>query len=106
MNQEFNIDAFVEEVLIWMDFEKIHSVMQHLDWKWAGYGNHVPTIHEVKEKYAKEIRRGYAYFIKSDAMNYTTGTGGFEVQFFRDSKEDKDIVCEVKFVVAGWDNYL
>lgn len=101
----FNIDAFAEEVLIWMEFEKIHSVMQHLNWCWK-FSDTPPTIQEIKQSCAKEIRRAYKSFMDSDHLNLSTGTGGWDVYLFRESFDNKDIGISVKFVVSEWNNYL
>lgn len=100
----FNIDAFVEEALIWMDFEKIHSVMQHLHWCWK-FSDTPPTIQDIKESCVKEIRRAYSSFLGSKHLNVTTGTGGWEVSLFF-IQDTKDIGISVKFVVTEWNNYL
>lgn len=104
-NRVFDIVSFIEEVLIWMDFEKIHSVMQHLNWCWK-FSDTPPTIQEIKESCAQEVRRAYYLMIANKNLSLTTATGGWEVSLSRKHTHDTDVSVSVKFVVSEWNNYL
>ena len=88
------LDAYViDEILDEFDFEKVHKVMEFLDWKWGGG---VPTIggmRKVARNLLKEAAEGEVVAI---------GTGGFQV---RKHVGDGTIYLTLEFVVTAWDNY-
>jgi len=76
----------VEEVIENFDFEKVHKIMEILDWRWAGAGSNelpaVPTVEKMKERVknmfkcmedqiAEECDEG------ADAWPKSVSTGGF-----------------------------
>ena len=86
-----NLDIAFERALLDLDFGKIKSIMDMLDWKWANI-NRVPETNEM----AKTIRELYSYCRKdireSDTLETLTSTGGFEVRVFSEG------VVEIYFI--------
>ena len=60
--------AMVEEILANFDFDKVHRVMQFLDWNWARLGE-VPTVEDLR----KEARR---LLVSLEGEPGVKGTGG------------------------------
>ncbi len=46
--QKVSIDQQIEAIVQYIDFDRIHGVMEHLNWRWAPK-NTVPSIDEIKE---------------------------------------------------------
>ena len=65
----------IQEILDNFDFDKVQSVMQHLNWTWSLGANTrgIPEIDDLK-KLAKELLED------ADANGYTIGSGGFEAK--------------------------
>jgi len=96
------LDRYIDEILDYFDFEKVHEVMLHLDWKWASiHGDpRVPTVDELKQEAEKLLREAWE--------NKTSlATGGFYVTYH---KEDVDSGyedgLELNFQIDGCAVYL
>lgn len=88
-----NITEKIDEVLDKFDFEKVHHVMEFLEWTWGGdEDSHIPDIPELRKtarkllKDASEIKKG----------RRCTSTGGFyaEAEYYR-----KQIYLRLYFAV-------
>ena len=72
----------VDEIILHFDFQKVHDVMEMLDWKWASWYDEAEDQHmnEVPSVYALRIR---AYQMLLDAVEKDCGaSGGFEVRTY------------------------
>lgn len=80
-----------KKILKNFDFEKVHEVMNHLNWVWYNEDERkVPTVKELKrtaKELIKEIKK-----LDVDVI----ATGGFEV------RKDKDSIT-LQFVLASSD---
>ena len=68
--------TMVQEILDDFDFEKVHSVMNFLNWQWANLG-HVPSVKDLE----KEARR---LLISLKGEPGIKGTGGLRVSLKQD----------------------
>ena len=72
----------VDEIILHFDFQKVHDVMEMLDWKWASWydENEDQHINEVPSVYALRTR---AHQMLLDAVEKNcVGSGGFEVRTY------------------------
>jgi len=91
------IRANFEEALLGFDFEKVHSVMEFLDWEWHGKdGRHVPSIVEMIRNLEDLLKSAISFM---DNGFSSVGTGGFMVEIF----EDNDV--EISFIIADSRSY-
>lgn len=75
--------AKIEDILKNFDFEKVHDVMEKLDWKWAMSRYGVPTIDEMKHE-AKRL-------LEASATEKTcVATGGFKAVYEADESNVPD----------------
>ena len=81
------IDYIIEH----FDFEKVHDVMEFLNWDWLGVG--VPSIHHLKV----EAERLMLKLISENCR--TIGSGGFEAL-----KRDNGDIC-LYFVVEELEGF-
>lgn len=111
----------VDHCLLYMDWSKIHAVMEALDWHWAywideewnEHHNETPSeygirfhVHEMIKSMEKWIRE------HPDADNYKSGTGGFEYEMCVCDPEDENdpddfdhrVRLIVRFVAEQYDN--
>ena len=82
------------------DFERVHSVMNYLNWTWAD-DNAVPDVLALRKhcrKYLQEVVRGA---LEHNGF-YITATGGFryEAKLY----EDGFLWLRMSFDIADWDN--
>jgi len=67
------------EVISQVQFDKIHTMMQAVDWKWYSLPEGgVPTIKEMFETVHSLFTHAYARYLKS-GIQEETSTGGFTV---------------------------
>jgi hypothetical protein len=78
----------IEEILDWFDFEKVHKVMESLDWKWFSIAS-VPQIPHLRQK-----ARSLLQHVANEEPDCTTATGGFV------ARHDKYGRLSLSFVVA------
>lgn len=84
----------INEVIDFFDFEKVHNVMEFLNWQWQGKG--VPEIYELKETARNLIIESINKTLET-LEDYSIGTGGFEVYSYLD--ETNEIQCKLAFVL-------
>lgn len=94
-----------QDCLEHVNFQKIHSVMQHLDWKWfVGDGVAVPSMSKLVLFAQKQLDNAIDGFLENDCDDYLCYSGGFKasVQGFADG------FCRVtlEFVVSDWDSEI
>ena len=88
-----------EEIIENFNWDKVHKVMQHLNWEW-GFNPKVPTLDEVKDK-ARELLKVCFDRCETDSK-YTTGTGGLEATVI---SENGLKTAELKFVLTEWETH-
>ena len=76
LKNQFNLN--LEELIEGYNFQKIHSVMNFLNWNW--YGKGIPSIENMKDC----IRELYNLAIQESNFDTTFGTGGFSLKLYKD----------------------
>jgi hypothetical protein len=95
------LEQHIEEVGDWFDFNKVHQVMLHLDWKWQ---NGVPEIVEMRQTVRKYMRELHAEYVNVKTCNVSMGSGGFDVRYVKGIYENKPFdTFYVAFNLASWD---
>ena len=88
------LDAYaIDNILDEFDFEKVHKVMEFLEWRWS---NAVPTIADMR-RLARNLLKECA---ESDML--AIATGGFQVH---KHVIDGTIYLTLEFVLTSWDNH-
>lgn len=82
------------------EFEKVHKVMNVLDWKWAKkIPTHIPSVSELKEEASRQLFEclEYSEIHKED---WSVSSGGFEAHSYY---EDGNIVdFSLKFIITEY----
>lgn len=94
-----------EDCITQINFEKIHSVMKHLDWKWfTGDDCSVPSIVELVLFAQKELNIAVQGFLENDCDDYMCHSGGFKASV----KGFADGFCRVtlEFILSDWDSEI
>ena len=88
----------IECIMRNFDFERVHKVMELLDWHWAFTSKGVPTVEEIKV----EARR-----ILIDACEEETNiaTGGFRAVYEADGTEDGEPYIGLEFIVEDCEGF-
>ena len=100
------VSKMIDDIIENFKFDKVQSVMEFLDWQWAGEG--VPTIESLKET-AKRLLRDAAELRLNDYGNehweqgIICGTGGFEARAWCNKDKTKIDALDLKFILADWD---
>lgn len=73
-NYASDIYEQIDSVLERFDFDKVHKVMQLLDWKWGG-----PFVPELKVPSPQEMKCAtYSLLLEARRLDCSTSSGGFE----------------------------
>lgn len=94
-----------EDCIVHIDFDKIHSVMQHLDWKWfTGDDVSVPSMSKIVLFAQKQLNTAVQGFLENDCNEYFASSGGFKASV----KGFSDGFCSVtlEFIVSDWDSEI
>ena len=81
--------------LVYYDFERVHKVMETLNWTWAS-SDGVPSVEELKEQAVDLLIKCFQQSEKNK-KDCLVATGGFEACSYY--KEDGEIDFELKFVI-------
>lgn len=91
--------AKVQDIMEDFDFQKVHDVMEQLDWKWAMSKNGVPTIDEMKHE-AKRL------LIDACVERTCVSTGGFRAVYEECSQGDPDPYIGLEFIVEDCEGFV
>jgi hypothetical protein len=91
-------EQIIEDILDEFDFDRVHKVMEFLDWGWTDGSRplEVPTIGQLRKR-ARTLLR--SLIGKEDNG---TATGGFWVT---KKTFDGEPFYRLQFVLSSWDNY-
>lgn len=94
----------LEEIISEFDFYKVRDVMLYLDWRWA-FINATPQISEMKDWVRQLSEPAFKFFKeKPSQKKYSTASGGFEIEMFRDFEGGEPTMIEIKFVLTSYGN--
>ena len=106
MRNFMNCNKTVEGVLQHFDFDKVHSVMKVLDWKWVSYDSYeneakVPSIQRLVLRASSLLQDAY-HGVQETSKRCVISCGGFTAEAER--YEDGEVLLTLSFVVTDW-NY-
>ena len=90
----------IDEIMDWFEFEKVHKVMEALDWTWATVGAIVPTIQDLRRSAREQLHWAYDGLEKHGGDNYFTGSGGFFASAHK--LPNGKVSLSLKFAVSEW----
>lgn len=82
------------------DFNRVHKVMECLDWHWATYnkGQTVPEVEDLK----KEAKR---LLIDAVTEKETIATGGFKATYEKGTEDDPEPYLSLEFIVEDCEGF-
>ena len=91
--------AKIQDIMEDFDFQKVHDVMEQLDWKWAMSKYGVPTIDEMKHE-AKRL------LIDACVERTCVATGGFRAVYEECSQGDPDPYIGLEFIIEECEGFV
>lgn len=88
----------IDNIMENFDFDKVHSVMDYLDWKWFGTKNGIPTIDEIEDE-AKRM------LIDAAFEETTISCGGFKVTYKPDDENPDDPFILLEFILTDCEGF-
>ena len=88
--------AVLEEMADY-DFERVHKVMEMLDWRWLDTtkpGYCVPDVFDLRKTVISLFFTCFNTYLKNN-KDCACGTGGFSCSLWKN--EDDKFECEIKF---------
>lgn len=89
----------IQDIMEDFDFQKVHGVMEKLDWKWAMSKYGVPTIEEMKTE-AKRL------LIDACVERTCVSTGGFRAVYEECSQGDPDPYIGLEFIIEDCEGFV
>jgi len=87
----------IEDIMRNFDFEKVHDVMQYLDWHWVKVG--VPTVEDIKAE-AKRLLVDACY------EKTTVACGGFRATYeATPGSEEGDEFIQLEFILTDAEGF-
>ena len=103
------VNKMIDDIIDNFDFKRVHSVMEHLNWQWAG--KDIPSIDNLKDT-ARYLLKGatfarlHEYKHEHWEQGIHHGSGGFEATAFCNESKSKIDALHLKFVLADWDEEI
>lgn len=96
-----SVADLVETVMDRFDFERVHTAMRFLDWKWAHPkdGLKVPNLSKIKETAQRLLNQVALAAMNAPEQEHVRATGGFWA-----SADGTGLW--LKFVLTDWDEWL
>ena len=93
--------AKIKDILKNFDFERVHSIMKMLDWKWAMVKNDngIPSVDELKAE-AKRL------LIAAATERTQVATGGFRAVYEADGACDDDPYIGLEFIAVECEGFV
>ena len=96
----------IHDVMENFEFDKIQSVMQHLDWRWAGDGYKVPSIEQLKrtayDLLVDAIEMAEKEMFEHDGIAYFSATGGLKAMVFKGENNRVNLI-RLEFIIEEWE---
>ena len=90
----------IQDILEDFNFQKVHDVMEQLDWKWAMTKYGVPTIDELKSE-AKRL------LIDACVEHTCVATGGFRAVYEAgETPDDPDTYIALEFIIEECEGFV
>lgn len=84
------------------DFDKVRSVMKHLEWEW--YGKGVPTVDDIRFAARERIESVIKVCLSEANPNeeYFSSSGGLKATAIKDDYGQITFL-QLEFILTGWD---
>ncbi len=97
----------IEYVIDKFNFERVHVVMQTLEWRWVNLPDYktlsVPNIIRLKTSARDLMSRAYSELMKqTDQNEYICGSGGLEAVCWADTENIGEFGFTLKFVLTEY----
>ena len=93
----------IDDIMENFDFERVHKVMDMLEWRWGSAKNGVPSVEELK----KEAKR---LLVTACSEKNHISTGGFKAVFEKSigwgCDNDDDPYVGLEFILEEWEGVL
>lgn len=89
----------IQDIMEDFNFQKVHDVMEQLDWKWAMSKYGVPTVEEMKAE-AKRL------LIDACVERTCVATGGFRAVYEDDEPGGTDPYIGLEFIVEECEGFV
>lgn len=92
----------IDNIMDCFDFNKVHDIMEHLNWTWATTRCEVPDIIDLKHCARKLLNDVVDQYINNrmygDDQSHVFGksTGGFKAELYYE-------ILELSFILESWD---
>lgn len=103
------VNKMIDDIMDEFDFNRVETVMEFMDWKWAGdEGLEYVTVDMLKKE-ARRLLRGAAdarlggYKNTHWGQGIIHGCGGFQATAFCDEDKTKIVALDLKFILTEWD---
>ena len=97
---EDEINSAVNEVMDLFDYERVHKVMEFLDWKWVGKG--VPEIYDLRVESRRLLEKVANKVIEEGEGYYFSATGGFKAEAWKN--DDGSLGLRLNFILEECEN--
>jgi hypothetical protein len=96
----------INEVLAHFDFEKVHTVMRTLNWKWFDTAD-IPTINDLKESAEQRMESAIEQALSPNNkehhdIGWISYSGGLKATVWK-TKKGKLARVQLEFIVSEWD---
>lgn len=99
------LQQHIDEVMDYFDFDKVHRVMESLNWRWSSLEDEmrIPTKPEMRKHVREFMEKLYEKNINKSEVNTYTGSGGFMV-YYRKNVDEKGAWdhFDVTFQLESW----
>ena len=103
------VNKMIDDIMDEFDFNRVETVMEFMDWKWAGDNGLEYVTVDMLKKTAKRLLRDAAESRLGRFKNehweqgIICGTGGFQAMAFCNEEKTKIEALDLKFVLTEWD---
>ena len=103
------VNKMIDDIMDEFDFNRVETVMEFMDWKWAGDNGLERVTVNMLKKEARRLLRGAAdarlggYKKTHWEQCIIHGCGGFQATAFCYEDKTKIVSLDLKFILEEWD---
>ena len=103
------VNKMIDDIMDEFDFNRVETVMEFMDWKWAGDNGLERVTVNMLKKEARRLLRGAAdarlggYKNTHWEQGIIHACGGFQAMAFCDEDKTKIVSLDLKFILTEWD---
>ena len=99
-HSEDEISSAVNEVMDLFDYERVHKVMEFLDWKWIDKG--IPEIYDLRVESRRLLEEVANKVIEEGEEYYFVATGGFKAEAWKN--DEGKLGLRLNFILKDSEN--